>query len=490
MFYYTYNNATDLMISAAAGLTLGAVLWPILSDLVGRKQPFTSTLVLAGMAGLVGAGMTAFTGLCVVGFILGFAIGGNQIDDAMYLLESLPPSHQWLVAAQGVVWGLGQLVAYAVGWAFIELWTCGTGPDAESTASSTFSRRAGHSSSSSSSSSSGSSASSSSSSTSCHYVSNKGWRYTWWCFGCITLFLYLLRFTIRTYETPKSLLARRRDAEAVQTTRDIAHANKQITWLNEAAFARVDTSVITEEEEGEGEYDEAAAIENGGGVGSRRRAHLRSASRKFGIASSVCAVVATLGPLGLATLCLLWASLGLTFTLQQEFLPPYLAAHAGVAAVNADTVSRPYLFSREVYVAICAIPGPLVAAFLVETPLLGRKRAGALLSLLAGILMLASTAAPSRGAVLAFSCVLSFLQFALLAVLTLYTVEVFGAPVRGVGVAVTGFSWRLFGMLAWIVAGYSTSTNGGAVWFSGALSIVVTAFWVVLPRETRAVAAA
>lgn len=473
MFYYAYNNSTDLMISAAAGLTLGAVLWPVLSDHVGRKQPFTSTLVLAGMAGLVGAGMTAFTGLCVVGFVVGFAIGGNQIDDAMYLLESLPPSHSWLVAAQGIFWGLGQLVAYAVGWAFIELWTCGTGPDAESAASRSFSRRADH----------PSSGSSSSSSTSCHYVSNKGWRYTWWCFGCITLFLYLLRFTLKMYETPKSLLARRRDAEAVQTTRDIAHANKQITWLNEPAFARVDTSVITEEDNNINEDNE-----NGGKRGAITR---RNIGPVRAVTTSVSAVVATLGPLGLANLCLLWATLGLTFTLQQEFLQPYLSTHAGLAIVDASTVSRPYLFSRYVYVSICAIPGPLVAAFLVETPPLGRKRAGALLSLLSGVLMLASTASKSRSAVLAFECVLSFLQFALLAVLTLYTVEVFGAPIRGAGVAVTGFSWRLFGMIAWIVAGYSnSSTSGGAVWFSGALSVVVTAFWMLLPRETRAVAPA
>lgn len=462
------------MISAAAGLVLGAVLWPVLSDYAGRKQPFTSTVVLAGMAGLVGAGMTAFTGLCVVGFVVGFAIGGNQAVDAMYLVESIPASHQWLVAAQGVLWGIGKLVAYAVGWAFIELWTCGTGSDSESTASS-FARRqsSGHSSSSSSSTSSSTttSSSSSSSASSCHYVSNKGWRYTWWCFGCITLFLYLLRFSLRMYETPKSLLARRRDAEAVQTTRDIAHASKKITWLSESAFARVDTSVITEEADED-------VLERGG-----------IPVTKKGLTSSITSVTATLGPLGLATLCLLWASVGLTFILQQQFLQPYLSTK-GVSAVDADTVTRPYLFSRYVYISICAIPGPLVASLLVEAKFLGRKRSGAVLSLLSGIIMLVSTVARSANAVLAFECILSFLQFALLAVIMLYTVEVFGAPVRGAGLALTGFSWHLFSLVAWIIAGYSSSTSGAAVWFSGALSIIVAAFWILLPRETLAKAAA
>ncbi|PSS05248.1 major facilitator superfamily domain-containing protein [Coniella lustricola] len=464
-FYFLYQNPTDFMISTSAGLALGALMWPVMADIWGRKQMFTATVVLMGMAGLVGAGMTAFTGLCVVGFVVGFAVGGNQAVDAVYLVESVPASHTWLVAAQGVFWGLGQLVAYAVGWAFLEQWTCGTGPDASSGSF----KRADHTGSGS-----GSGSGSSSSSSLCHYVSNKGWRYTWWCFGCITLFLYLVRFSIRMYETPKSLLARRRDDEAVQTTRDIANANRQITWLNEAAFARVESSMITEE----AEEEETSDAERAGGPISKR-----------GLSASIKSVVAALGPMGLCSLVLLWASIGLTFTLQSQFIQLYLATK-GVSAVTATSVSRPYWFSRYVYISICAIPGPLIASALVEAKFLGRKRAGALLSLLSGIFMLASTGARTRNSLLAFECILSFLQYALLAVVTLYTVEVFGAPIRGAGIAVTGLSWRFFGLVAWIVAGYSSSASGAAVWFSGALAILVSGLWILLPVETRAKAAA
>jgi len=114
-FFYTYNKEDYLFISQFVGLTAGAFAWPVMSDYLGRKWIFTSTVVLMGMGGLVGAGMPAFTGLCVVGFILGLAIGGNQAVDGMILLESLPSSHQSLVALQGVGWGLGQLVASAIG---------------------------------------------------------------------------------------------------------------------------------------------------------------------------------------------------------------------------------------------------------------------------------------------------------------------------------------------------------------------------------------
>lgn len=50
------------------------------------------------MGGLVGAGLSAFTGLCVVGFVVGLAIAGNQAADAIVLIGFLPASKQYLVA--------------------------------------------------------------------------------------------------------------------------------------------------------------------------------------------------------------------------------------------------------------------------------------------------------------------------------------------------------------------------------------------------------
>lgn len=115
-FFYTYNMKDYLYISQFVGLAAGALSWPLMADSMGRKWIFTSTLALMGVAGLVGAGMPAFTGLCIVGFVVGLAVAGNQAVDAIVLLESIPASHQYLVAMQGAFWGLGELIAYAVGW--------------------------------------------------------------------------------------------------------------------------------------------------------------------------------------------------------------------------------------------------------------------------------------------------------------------------------------------------------------------------------------
>lgn len=113
-----------------------------------------------------------------------------------FVIEWLPTSHQILVCLQALSWGLGELVAAAVGWyfslfytylydadcprPFISEYTCGTGPDELSTEQAiAHQSRAVH----------------SSSSSSCHYVSNKGWRFVWltfWLHHPIPLSLSLL----------------------------------------------------------------------------------------------------------------------------------------------------------------------------------------------------------------------------------------------------------------------------------------------------------
>jgi MFS family permease len=443
MFFYTNNKATYLPVSLFVGLTTGAAAWPWMSDTLGRKWIFTSTIVLMGMGGLVGAGMPSFTGLCVVGCVVGIAIAGNGSVAGMILVESLPASHQWLLAVQGAFWGLGQVVSYAIGWAFIEEYTCGTGPDSVSTA-----EALGH------------SKRADSSSESCHYVSNKGWRYVWWTFGCITLFLYLCRFFFPLRETPKHLLSRRRDAEATQVVRDLAAYDNRQTWLSEAACARIDSTTDTSNEK------------------RRRQPRMH-------------ALLTSLGPLGIPALLALWAMTGLTFPLYKTYLATYLSSH-GVTPLTGSAVTRTHLFSHSIYISLCAIPAPILAALLMETKHLGRKRTGALFALLTGLFMLLSTLSRSKHAALAFSSILSFLEYGTLAILTTYTLELLPSPIRGSGMAVMGGTWGLFGLVARIVDVYveESVAGGGPVWFCGAVWIVLVGAWVAGSRETRGKAAA
>lgn len=61
-----------------------------------------------------------------------------------------------------------------------------------------------------------------------------GWRYLSVTLGALTFSMFLCRFFLfRLYESPKSLLARGRQAKAVAVVREIAQKNKTQTWLTE-----------------------------------------------------------------------------------------------------------------------------------------------------------------------------------------------------------------------------------------------------------------
>ncbi|ORY67121.1 uncharacterized protein BCR38DRAFT_482758 [Pseudomassariella vexata] len=115
--------------------------------------------------------------------------------------------------------------------------------------------------------------------------------------------------------------------------------------------------------------------------------------------------------------------------LMKQFLPLYLATK-GVSAVIFKSVTTSYLFSMYL------LPSQ-------SSPLPGRKRTGALLSLFPGEFMLVPPFSKSRGAAPEFECGLLLLQHALWAIITACTVEVFGAPIRGAGMGATGLILRL-----------------------------------------------
>lgn len=59
-----------------------------------------------------------------------------------------------------------------------------------------------------------------------------GWRYLTITLGAITLLMFICRFFLfHLYESPKFLLSRGRQTEAVATVQAIAYKNKAKTWL-------------------------------------------------------------------------------------------------------------------------------------------------------------------------------------------------------------------------------------------------------------------
>ncbi|KAK8224750.1 major facilitator superfamily domain-containing protein [Phyllosticta capitalensis] len=441
-FYAEHN--TYLAVSQYVGLTLGAFVLPMMTDFIGRKNLFNLTLVIMGFAGLVGAGMPAFSGLCVVSFFMGIAAGGNQSIGAAILVEILPSSHQYLLTMQGVFSALGKLLAAAFALPLMTEFAC----PANATE-----RR-------------------------CHYVMNMGWRYTWWTLGTITLFLCLLRFCCHLHETPKYLLAQGRDAEVVKTVRSLAVYSGKRTWLNMTHLRKIEEDL----------EDSAREVpETGGFVALQQSLH----------AFTPTWVKALLAPEHNArstTLLLVAISvlLGLALPLFDAFISRYLLAARSLTVAQDFAAANAWTYKIYMFQALCALPGPLAAGLLIETRPLGRRRVAALASALAGVfLFVYAGAARSLGGVVAFSCVAAFFQNAALSLLVAYTAEAFAAPVRGTALGVVGGAGKLFGFFAAVVSAFVSGDGAGApVWVAAALWVVAGAAWMLLRVETKARAAA
>ena len=123
-------------------------------------------------------------------------MGGNLPVDSAVFLEFIPASHQWLLTVLSIWWAFGQLVGSLVAWPLIADFSCPTGAAV------------------------------------CSRAANQGWRYFMYCMGGIMLFLSFLRFAVfHLYESPKYLMGRGRDADAVDVVHKLAKFNGKTSSL-------------------------------------------------------------------------------------------------------------------------------------------------------------------------------------------------------------------------------------------------------------------
>ncbi|KAF5692261.1 membrane transporter [Fusarium denticulatum] len=201
---FNVERIVFLTVAKYAGLVVGSSFWPITADYIGRRLAFNITLLIAAVASLVGAGSPDFVAIANFCAFIGMGSGGNQPVDSAIFLEFIPATHQYLLVMQSAFWSLGQAIAAMIALPLIANYCC------------------------------------QSDATQCKYHDNLGWRYTFWTFGGLTLLLFLIRLTFRVPETPKFLLGKGRDAEAVVVIQEIARRNGGTTWLTLEHFENID----------------------------------------------------------------------------------------------------------------------------------------------------------------------------------------------------------------------------------------------------------
>jgi MFS family permease len=185
-----------LSLAQNVGLLAGALFWGFGCDIFGRRWAFNLTLGLTALWGLVAAGSPNFAAIGSFAALWSFGVGGNLPVDSAIFLEFLPASHQYLLTVLSVDWALAQVVANLIAWGLLGNFTCDI------------------------------------TDTHCTKAENIGWRYFMITVGGLTLIMFAIRFFAFTiFESPKYLMGRGKDEEAVRIVHEVARRNGTESWL-------------------------------------------------------------------------------------------------------------------------------------------------------------------------------------------------------------------------------------------------------------------
>ncbi|KAF7503965.1 hypothetical protein GJ744_002939 [Endocarpon pusillum] len=414
-----------LSLAQNIGLLVGAMFWGFGCDIFGRRWAFNLTIGITSVFGLVAAGSPNFVALGCFAAFWSFGVGGNLPVDSAIFLEFLPGSHQYLLTILSVFWALAQLLATLIAWPLLGNLTCQE------------------------------------TSTTCTRSENMGWRYFLICMGAIAMVMFFLRFVCFTlFESPKYLMGRGEDEQAISVVHEVAKRNKK-----SSSMTLMDLQVFDQE----------------GQQGTNASAVLARKLEKLNL-THVRALFATKKLAYSTTLIMLvWAFIGLGYPLYNAFLP-YIQSTRGASFGDSSTYIT---YRNQLIIAVLGVPGALIGGALVEVPRFGRKGALSVSTALTGVFLFASTTALTSNSLLGWNCAFSFTSNVMYAVLYAYTPEIFPTKDRGTGNALTAMSNRVFGIMAPIVAIYANLETAAPVYVSGALFITAGVLVTILPYEPR-----
>jgi hypothetical protein len=352
------------------------------------------------------------------------------VDSAIFL-EFLPGTHQYLLTVLSINWALAQVFATLVAWPLLGNLTCEATDE------------------------------------NCTRKKNMGWRYFMITMGGVALLMFLLRFVAFTiFESPKFLMGKGRDEEAVRVVHEVARRNGK-------------TSTLT--------LEDLQACANLAGPGTPAQVQTSAtATVKRNLqkidASHIKALFAT-KKLAFSTtiITVVWAFLGLAYPLYNSFLP-YIQQSRGAEFGDGST----YLtYRNSLIIAVLGVPGCILGGVFVETPHVGRKGTLSLSTVLTGVFLYGSTTALTSDALLGWNCAFNFISNIMYAVLYSYTPEIFPTKDRGTGNAITASANRIFGIMAPVVAMFANLETSAPVYVSGALFIAAGVLVLILPFESR-----
>ncbi|KAH7088589.1 major facilitator superfamily domain-containing protein [Paraphoma chrysanthemicola] len=423
------TRAPYLTLAQNIGLLCGALLWGFGCDIWGRKWAFNLTIGITAVFGMIAAGSPNFAAIGVFAALWSVGVGGNLPVDSAIFLEFLPGTHQYLLTVLSIDWAIAQVFATLVAWPLLGNMTC------EETDND------------------------------CTKSKNFGWRYFMITMGGVALLMFLIRFLAFTiFESPKYLMGKGNDEDAVRIVHEVARRNGKSTLLMIEDLQACESLAGGRTTQ---QTTAAAAIKRN--LQKLDSSHIKAlfATKKLAFSTSI--------------ITLVWAFIGLGFPLYNAFLP-YIQQTRGAQFGDGST----YLtYRNSLIIAVLGVPGCLLGGLLVETPRIGRKGALSMSTVLTGVFLFCSTTALSSDALLGWNCAYNFMSNIMYAVLYSYTPEIFPTKDRGTGNAITASANRIFGIMAPIVAMFADLQTSAPVYVSGALFIAAGLLVLILPFESR-----
>jgi hypothetical protein len=179
----------------------------------------------------------------------------------------------------------------------------------------------------------------------CTNANNMGWRYLFYTSGALVFILSIARvLVIRFHETPKFLLCQGRDEDVVKTLQDLATKHNRVCHLT---------------------------LEQLQAHGPIHSTHAQNRASLSEVAVHVRGLFATRTlALSTALVWFSWALIGLGYALYYVYLPEYLASRGASSGASSPNITwRNYAITN-----LCAVPGPILAGFMCEMPIFGRRR--------------------------------------------------------------------------------------------------------------------
>ncbi|KZV93829.1 MFS general substrate transporter [Exidia glandulosa HHB12029] len=426
------NRGPFMKLGQNIGLLVGAFAWGIGSDVWGRRWSFNITLFITGVFALAAGGAPSFAALTVFVSLWSVGVGGNLPVDSAIFLEFIPGSHQYLLTVLSIWWAFGQLLGSLIAWPLISNFSC------EQTA------------------------------TTCTRSENMGWRYFLFTMGGLMLVLWGIRFFIfKLYESPKYLMGRGKDQQAVDVVRFVAKTNGHETHLSVEDLRSLDGSTIAGGDDAALDTSAAAAVKRK--LAAFNSGHVKSlfATRKLAWSTFL--------------LIIIWALIGLAFPLYNAFVTFFLASRGADFGDGSVYIT----YRNQVILSVIGVPGALMAGWFVELPYIGRRGTLSIFTILTGVFLFASTTARSSDALLGWNCGYSFTSNVMYGVLYAISPEIFPTKDRGTGNGIVATANRIFGIMAPIIALNTDLKTSAPIFISGAIFIVAGFIALLIPFEPR-----